>query len=188
MIPHPHPDYSAVAWRQPSRISAHPFILMNPEHGSPDANGGAGAAGRPASDVELYIQTNKSVDGLFVRQSDVDHLGLKALDEVETCYGLVTRISPVYLTAVSHSILISNVYLLPQAFEGTPYGEGIVGLSLIWSLGVTVAIDRGMVYLVHPEALEDEPIGLHHQPASSVRDVEVKDGRILAVGEVAAVA
>ncbi|KAJ3194780.1 hypothetical protein HK101_001899 [Irineochytrium annulatum] len=189
--------------------------LNEGDHGMDDVQGedserrrsGEGVNGneeRPTSDVEMYIQTNKSVDGLFIRQVDVDHLGLRTLDEAETCYGLVTRISPVYLTAVSHSILVTNVFLLPAPFHNTPYGQGIVPLPLIHSLGVTVAIDRGMVYLVHPEALEDPSnatsssslaatalVGAArgaHQPLTAVREVEMeKDRRVLVVGDGVAV-
>ncbi|KAI9357355.1 hypothetical protein DFJ73DRAFT_821540 [Zopfochytrium polystomum] len=111
----------------------------------------------------MHIQVSKGVDGLFLKRADVDELGLDYLeDDVETCYGPLRRLSPVilltthHLTPVLHYFLVNNVYEMPAGFENSEvYGGGVVSLSLVLSLGVSVAFDRGTVYLVDPQAGSD---------------------------------
>ena len=42
---------------------------------------------------------------------------------------------------------VESVYRLPKAFEGTRYDEGIISISVFWSVGLSVVIDRGMIAL-----------------------------------------
>ncbi|KAI8852948.1 hypothetical protein BC829DRAFT_383343 [Chytridium lagenaria] len=151
----------------PTRTSAHHFILINPEHGeapaavfssSPATASTVLSTMRPTVEAEFFIHTDKSVDSLFIRRSDAELLGLQLLGEEDTCYSVVNRYSPVILVALSQSMLVRDVYELPAAFAGTRYEEGVIGIPLLWNLGVTVAIDRGMVYLVQPHRLIPSPI------------------------------
>ncbi|KAJ3106214.1 hypothetical protein HDU97_006847 [Phlyctochytrium planicorne] len=160
-------DYATIAWKQPTRTSAHPFILINPDHGdaphsvfssSPSTASTILQKTRPAVERELFIHTDKSVDSLFIRREDADALGLKVLGEEDTCYSVVNRFTPVLLVALSQSIIVTDVFELPAAFHGTRYEEGVIGIPLLWKLGVTVAIDRGMVYLVRPQAILPSPV------------------------------
>ncbi|KAJ3312517.1 hypothetical protein HDU76_002872 [Blyttiomyces sp. JEL0837] len=113
-------------------------------------NGSEVLATRASVETEIFIQSNKSVDGLFIRRSDAKALGLVELGEAETCYGSVIRYSPVLMVAVSRPLLVDSVFELPQPFEGTEYGGGVADLRLLFSLGVSVAFDRGMIYLIQP--------------------------------------
>ncbi|KAJ3213619.1 hypothetical protein HDU67_002670 [Dinochytrium kinnereticum] len=160
-------DYATIAWKQPTRTSAHPFIIINPDHGeaptavfssSPSTACSVLSEVRPTVEPELFIHTDKSVDSLFIRRSDAVALGLRELGEEDTCYSVVQRFSPVIVVALSQSILVNDVFELPAAFSGTRYEEGVIGIPLLWNLGVTVAIDRGMVYLVQPHHLVPSPV------------------------------
>ncbi|KAJ3092017.1 hypothetical protein HDU96_002859 [Phlyctochytrium bullatum] len=164
-------NYEAIAWRQPSRTSAHPFILANPRHSAhPPTSVYSTSPSRPpppvdaeeepthpSVEVELFIHTDKSVDSLFIRTVDAETLELEVVGEADTCYGHVRRFSAVTVRALSHIILVSDVYELPSAFAGTKFEEGVIGIPLVWSLGATVLFDRGWVYLLQPDMVLPAP-------------------------------
>ncbi|KAJ3088444.1 hypothetical protein HK100_008038 [Physocladia obscura] len=115
---------------RPTRPSAHPFLLIKQE-----------AVTREVGDddcihKELYVHNNKDIDGVFISKEDADFLGLVEIGNAETVYGSVV------------SLPVNNVYKLPSEFSGTHLGEGIIGIRVLHSLGVSVAYDRGFVYLL----------------------------------------
>ncbi|KAJ3065904.1 hypothetical protein HDU98_010751 [Podochytrium sp. JEL0797] len=128
----------------PSKPSSHPFLLIKED-----------AVYREVHDddclhKELYVHSDKSIDGIFLNKEDASLLGLTETGIVETLYGAVTRYSPLHISFLSHShsLPVSNVYALPPQFAGTHLADGIIGISLLFALGVSVAYDRGFVYLV----------------------------------------
>ncbi|KAJ3095866.1 hypothetical protein HDU96_001017 [Phlyctochytrium bullatum] len=157
------------------RHGAHPFVLANARTSkqpttslystSPAASSFSSSVmmmrheEETAVEVDLFIHSDKTIDGLFIRTADAEALGLEVVaEEEDTCYGHVRRFSPVTLSALSHILEVTDVYELPAAFAGhAKYQEGIVGITLLWALGVTVAIDRGTVYLTSPDVILPSP-------------------------------
>ncbi|KAI8622544.1 hypothetical protein BC830DRAFT_1088731 [Chytriomyces sp. MP71] len=138
----------------PTKPACHPFLLIKT-----DAVNGE-VRDCDCIRTELFVHTDKTLDGLFVNARDATFLGLEAVGTAETPFGLVVRLSSLHISFLSHShsMPIANIYQLPPAFEGTIYGDGIVGISVLFSLGVSVAFDRGFVYLVR-NGMEDRVVG-----------------------------
>ncbi|KAJ3244274.1 hypothetical protein HDU78_011215 [Chytriomyces hyalinus] len=128
----------------PSKPSSHPFLLIRQD-----------AVNREVHDQdclhkELFVHSDKSIDGLFVNAADAAYLGLKEAGTADTLYGTVVRYSPLHISFLSHShsLPLKNVYQLPAAFAHTKFADGVIGINVLFTLGVSVAFDRGYVYLV----------------------------------------
>ncbi|KAJ3078432.1 hypothetical protein HK102_004516 [Quaeritorhiza haematococci] len=145
----------------PTRPLTHPFLLMNPFTATTSsAPATTRGTARPTIDddtecimIEPHIHFSKSFGGLFVRADDAEErLKLSRIGFADTCYGEVVRYSPLVIRVFNQSTVVENVYQLPKAFQETSqYGGGIVGIDTLWQLGLSVAFDRGMVYLRDPE-------------------------------------
>ncbi|KAI9015026.1 hypothetical protein BC832DRAFT_537431 [Gaertneriomyces semiglobifer] len=106
----------------------------------------------PMIQIEPYVQM-KPMGGVFVRAEDADALGLVLMGEADTGYGPVQRYSPVVCMIFGRQNLIQDVFELPSAFGSTQYQYGIIGTDVLNSLGVSVLMDRGMVFLQDPELI-----------------------------------
>ncbi|KND04889.1 uncharacterized protein SPPG_00586 [Spizellomyces punctatus DAOM BR117] len=149
----------ALSFLPPTRPSSHPLILLNPYTSRKNITAIIDEAqlSPPSDDVhvpmtkiEPFVHT-RQVGGVFVRGIDAGELGLAPLGEADTCYGRVQRYSSVVAIVFGRQAVIENVYELPAAFKNTQYAEGVIGMDTLWSLGLNVAVDRGMVYLQDPE-------------------------------------
>ncbi|KAJ3267449.1 hypothetical protein HK104_005885 [Borealophlyctis nickersoniae] len=174
-IPVATPDFFSLSFSPPTRPSCHPLILINPETATTTTTPASGLPTPPISpaaeagvtadacvpemkdegvtgmvQIEPFIQ-NQRLGGLFVRKEDAEKLGLKCIGVAETCYGMVQRYSPVTAQVFFRRKLIENVYQLPAAFANTKYHDGVTGIDTLHSLGFSVLVDRGMVYLQDPE-------------------------------------
>ncbi|KAJ3021229.1 hypothetical protein HKX48_008934 [Thoreauomyces humboldtii] len=162
----------ALSFLPPTLPNRHPLILVNPgaTHNGSSRNGRQSHArlipiivddrvqnSPPATDVELSVLRIDpfvhmgDVGGIFLRPEDAEALNLAPMGEADTVYGSVQRYSPVVAIIFGREGTISNVYELPAAFKNTQYSEGVVGSSCFRSLGLNVAVDRGMIYLQDPE-------------------------------------
>ncbi|KAJ3019637.1 UNVERIFIED_CONTAM: hypothetical protein HDU68_010579 [Siphonaria sp. JEL0065] len=100
---------------------------------------------------QLYVHQDKSINGIFISAKDAVYLSLREIGMAETLYGTVKRYSPLHISFLSHShsLPVANIYQLPTSFENTPeYGDGIIGINVLFTLGVSVAYDRGYIYLI----------------------------------------
>ncbi|KAI9209670.1 uncharacterized protein BJ171DRAFT_470625 [Polychytrium aggregatum] len=105
----------------------------------------------PQLTINPFVHASKSVGGLFIREDDAVILGLEPVGSHESCYGTVTRYSPVLLSVFSHYQIVNNVFALPKPFDNTEYHDGIMGKDLLLALGFNVAVDRGVIYLQDPD-------------------------------------
>ncbi|KAJ3385914.1 hypothetical protein HDU84_001890 [Entophlyctis sp. JEL0112] len=175
-----HPD------ELPSRAGVHPFLLIR-----------ADAVEREIGDddclhKELYVHNDKSIDGVFLSESDASYLGLTEVGIADTVFGRVTRwvcngllfhfkreslgfpISGMQSHPAHFGLPIENVYGLPKQFAGTYLGDGIIGLNVLLGLGVSVAFDRGYVYLVK-NGFEQHILG-SDRPLDKAKDSEATEG------------
>ncbi|KAI9341985.1 hypothetical protein BDR26DRAFT_859900 [Obelidium mucronatum] len=129
----------------PSKPSSHRFLLIKNE-----------AIRREVKEEdclqkELYVHQDKSINGIFLSAKDAEYLSLKEIGTVDTLYGIVKRYSPLHISFLSHthSLPVDNIFQLPPSFENTElYGDGIIGINVLFTLGVSVAYDRGFIYLI----------------------------------------
>ncbi|KAJ3202162.1 hypothetical protein HDU82_007556 [Entophlyctis luteolus] len=159
-----HPD------ELPSRAGVHPFLLIR-----------ADAVEREIEDddclhKELYVHNDKSIDGVFLSESDASYLGLTEVGIADTVFGRVTRYTKFHISFLTrtYSLPIENVYGLPKQFAGTYLGDGIIGLNVLLGLGVSVAFDRGYVYLVK-NGFEQHILG-SDRPLDKAKDSEATEG------------
>ncbi|KAJ3357107.1 hypothetical protein HDU83_008614 [Entophlyctis luteolus] len=141
------------------------------------------ACTQPRPPEQLYVHNDKSIDGVFLAERDAGYLGLSEVGIAETVFGRVTRLvrndhpislqtessldtsrhayTPFHISflTLTYSLPIDNVYALPKQFAGTYLGEGIIGLNVLLGLGVSVAFDRGYIYLIK-NGLEQHVLGV----------------------------
>ncbi|KAJ3392019.1 hypothetical protein HDU84_004947 [Entophlyctis sp. JEL0112] len=167
-----HPD------ELPSRTGVHPFLLIRADAVEREIadddflhNEVSGAprpkllivtaCTQPRPPEQLYVHNDKSIDGVFLAERDAGYLGLSEVGIAETVFGRVTRYTPFHISflTLTYSLPIDNVYALPKQFAGTYLGEGIIGLNVLLGLGVSVAFDRGYIYLIK-NGLEQHVLGV----------------------------
>ncbi|KAI8925617.1 hypothetical protein BC831DRAFT_460005 [Entophlyctis helioformis] len=100
--------------------------------------------------IEPYIQLCNKVHGFFIRREDAESLGLSAIGTAETCYGSLTRYTPLGIALFNREHIVENVYELPAPFETSKYSGGIADLDLFRSLGLSAVCDRGMITVSDP--------------------------------------
>ncbi|KAI8917710.1 hypothetical protein PhCBS80983_g05051 [Powellomyces hirtus] len=159
------PTPFALSFLPPTKPSSHPLILLNPDAAHQAIPMGILSSDEshlspPAHDVQVPIVKiepfvhMRNVGGVFLRPADADDLSLAPMGEADTVYGPVQRYSSVQAIIFGRETSIENVFELPAAFNNTQYSEGIIGIDTLRSLGLSVAVDRGMVYLQDPELSE----------------------------------
>ncbi|KAL2914113.1 hypothetical protein HK105_206371 [Polyrhizophydium stewartii] len=132
----------AQSFTAPSAPHTHPLLAFDPR---------APPAARAHTQLVPFILLNGRAGGLFVPRAAAAALGLDPLGPADSCYGTVTRFSPLGVVLFNRERIVEHVFELPEPFENTKYAGGIIDLDLIHTLGLSVMCDRGMVYVWDPE-------------------------------------